>query len=173
LVYFLGNYTRLSLCIVILVTYLRPRSIIGILMIAYNVYIHYCNAVRAQRETGEGSNDMHANKTMAWTVITWIAIVYSKCMPIISLAFLISLASILLHASLKRSISETRYRGKKPISYSFRSVYKGLPKESRTLFKECSTESLEIAIQTVITIKRWTKYYLLYCKDSIWKVTQS
>ena len=41
IVYYFGNYLRLFLCILVLMTYLRPKSIVGIAVLGYNMYSNY------------------------------------------------------------------------------------------------------------------------------------
>lgn len=151
-------------------TYLRPKSIVGIILIAYNIYSSYDLLVASQpgvvgadaRQKNAGSN-----RTIFMAGVTWLAMVYSKCIPIISLALLVSLFVIMLHASLRRASSEGRYRGRKPISYSFDSVLRGLPRDSRTVFVELLSEMKLFIMGVVVSGKRWSTYYVLLLIDNV------
>lgn len=168
--YYAGNYMRVSLVILVLMTYLRPRSIVGIVVLAYTMYSNYSNMVAAaalgesrREETNSNSN----NRTLAMGLLTWVAMIYSKCMPIISLALLVSLGGVMLHASLRRAPSEMRYKGRRPISYSFESVVRGLPRDSRRVYRELVSETGAYVLHLGVAGKRWLTYYVLYVKEYI------
>ena len=168
LVYYVGNYLRLSLVILLLMTYLRPKSIVGIVVIACNIYSNYDALVVSQSQgTRARGQPADSNRTIFMAILTWIAMIYSKCMPILSLALLVSMGVIMLHASLRRAPSEDRYRGRKPISYSFESVLRGLPRDSRRVFRELLSESGQCVLGLGITGKKWLTYYALCFLDNV------
>jgi len=129
IVCFLANYLRVGAAILLLCTYLRPKAVFGIALMAYNVYTGY----RALA-TPSAPQSRHARTTTtppapanpAIAILTWFVMVYSKCVPIVALALLLSAISISLHASLRRTVSETRCRtgAKDNVSFSFRQVWK-------------------------------------------------
>lgn len=162
LVYYAGNYMRISLIILVLMTYLRPKSVVGIVVLAYTIYSNYQVLVAAQVRGGGPRHHDTSNRTIVMAMLTWVAMIYSKCMPIISLALLVSLGVIMLHASHRRAPSETRYKGRKPISYSFESVVKGLPRDSRRVYKEIVSETFQYVLHLGVTGKRWLTYYTTY-----------
>ena len=163
--YYASNYVRISLVVLLLMTYLRPKSIVGIVVMAYNIYSNY--DVLVQRGGEDHRRQQDSNRTIVMAMITWIAMIYSKCMPIISLALLVSMGVIMVHASLRRAPSEDRYKGRKPISYSFESVIRGLPRDSRRVCREIVSETGQGILHLGLTGKRWLKYYGLLLFDSI------
>jgi len=167
LVYYLGNYLRVGLFLLLICTYLRPKSVLGIAVLGYNVY--WNQGVLGSREAGRtnsGSADVSKQNSVIM-LVTWLIMIYSKCMPIIALSLVLSLAVIVLHAGLRRSHSEGKFRGKLKLSYSFRSVWTGMPRESRKIFREIVDETRGGFLQASLMARRWLKYYLLSFRDKI------
>lgn len=169
LVYYFGNYMRVFLCILVLMTYLRPRSIVGIAVLGFNVYSNYERALQASRGTQQqqqeiGSADLgggSSNKTILIAALTWMAMVYSKCMPILLLAMMVSVVVIMVHAASRASASECRYRGKRPIAYSLKNFWRGDGGDSRRICREIGMACRQSCIQGF----RWTFYYGLVWRD--------
>lgn len=168
LVYYAGNYLRMSLVILLLMTYLRPKSIVGILVVGYNIFSNYGTLVSSQTGGMETQQqNMDSNRTIFMAGLTWLAMIYSKCMSIIALALLLSTSTVLLHASLRRAPSEDRYKGRKPLSFSFQSVLRGLPRDSRKVFREGMSEMVQYVTDIGISVKRWSRYYALCLLDNV------
>ena len=171
IVYYFGNYMRLFLCILVLMTYLRPKSIVGIAVLGYNMYSNYERALQAsggmQREEEDRSADLgSSNKTILIAALTWVVMVYSKCMPILLLAMMVSLVAIIVHAAIRASASECRYRGKKVISYSFKDVWRGDGGDSQRIYREIFL----VCRQSCMQGYRWALYYGLVWRDRLLQV---
>jgi len=128
-------------------------------------------------------------------IATWIAVVYTRCMPIIILGLFIGLFLCLLHASLRTSPSELRLRGNNnntattnPITLHFqrlhRSAVPAAPHsytlgqvlgrqlsppgcDPRLVFKQVHRTFIEFIIATLRLGKRWLMYYLLSAWDTV------
>jgi hypothetical protein len=129
-------------------------------------------------------------------IITWIAVAYTRCMPIIILGLSIGLVLCLFHASLRTSPSELRLRGSNtatatnpitlhfqrfhrsvaaataaPHSYSLGQVLGRQPSppgcDPRLVFKQAYRTLIEFIISILRLGRRWLVYYLLSVWDTV------
>ena len=158
IVHYLANYLRVAAAILLLCTYLRPRAVLGIAFLVYNFYTTWCT-LRIEV--------LPPSLPSPWIGI--LVMIYSKCAPIVGLAFLLSLLVISLHASFRRTASEMRRRphGTSYSSYSFRQVWKGHPREARRLPQEGWEAIARSASAGVRTSWKWAKFYTLSVFDRI------
>jgi hypothetical protein len=175
IVCFLANYLRVGAAILLLCTYLRPKAVFGIALMAYNLYTGY-RALATPSAPQSQSRHARITRTTppapanpAIAILTWFVMVYSKCVPIVALALLLSAISISLHASLRRTVSETRCRtgAKDNVSFSFRQVWKGQPRESRRLLREGWSATTHNASGWTQSARRWIYYCGLRAADWI------
>jgi hypothetical protein len=178
IVCYLANYLRVGAAVLLLCTYLRPKALFGIALMAYNIYTGYSSLVATGRASSRPSppappaslsTASTAATNPAVAILTWFVMVYSKCLPIVALALTLSIIVISLHASLRRSPSETRSRtgAKDNVSFSFRQVWKGTPPESRRLLRESWHAIVCNASALTLSARRWGVYYILYAADWI------
>jgi hypothetical protein len=162
-VYYVGNYVRLSCLVLLLCTYLRPKSLFGIALMAYNAYNSY-SAYNAYSGVSKQAEPARPNAVI--TIVTWLVMVYSKCIPIVLLAMTVSVAAIFFHAGLRRAPSETRRRTN--ASYSFRQVWKDQPRgEARRLFREGFDQCVNGLSWLALTARRWGTFYALSLVDRV------
>lgn len=174
MVCFLGNYMRMALLILMLTTYLRPKALLGVIALGYNIFsgmkkIRSLNANRNPQERLQERNMNNVDAVVA--LLTWLLVVYSKCTSIILLAFVLSSMFVLVHASLHTSYSESKWRGKERLSYSFFEVMRGKrghggddPRQVVwDLYRSAWASGLDAGRMT----KRWSIYYILVLWDSI------
>lgn len=151
---FLPNYLRLSLAVLLLTFYLRPRALLGAAAVGYSTYRALTRAYRqhvqrqqqqqrqhqrqrqqqqrGQQEGGavaavsvdSGSDQIVSGLT---TVATWVLVAYTRCMPILLLGSLLALLATLLHTALRQAPSEHRHSGRQPLGYGFGEVLRGTP----------------------------------------------
>jgi hypothetical protein len=56
------------------------------------------------------------------TVVTWLLVAYTRCLPILLLGAVAALVAVLLHCALRRAPSEYRYKGRLLLGYTWRQV---------------------------------------------------
>lgn len=180
LVIFVCNYIRVALVILMMVTYLRPKAILGILALAYNAFQMLGPSAR-RKELG-GNRSLQQNEELEkldlghasynksiMAILTWFLMIYSRCMPIIMLAILLSGVFVVMHASLIKSVSEHKARRKKVLSYQLMEVIRNSSKsgDPRSLFRELLAEALSIVFKTTTLARKWSLYSLLWTRDRV------
>jgi hypothetical protein len=163
-----------------MVTYLRPKAILGILALGYNTF--QMLGPSARREESGGNRSLQRKEELEkWdlghasynrsimAIMTWFLMIYSRCMPIVVLALLLSGVFIVMHASLIKSVSEQKARGKKALSYQLMEVIRNSSKngDPRSLFRELSAEAVSMVFKTMISARKWSLYSLLWTRDRV------
>jgi hypothetical protein len=74
-----------------------------------------------------------------------------------------------MHASLIKSVSEQKARGKKALSYQLMEVIRNSSKngDPRSLFRELSAEAVSMVFKTMISARKWSLYSLLWTRDRV------
>ncbi|KAG7674060.1 hypothetical protein NADE_004252 [Nannochloris sp. 'desiccata'] len=203
--FYCTNYLRCLLFILVLTLYLRPIAVLGALVLAVTISFNINTAIEQQRRRlgvgAQGEAAAAANAAAPTTlqsplgavlaISTWIAVVYTRCMPIILLGVSIGLVICLLHASLRTSPSELRLRGSSanatanpitlhfqrfnraaaaPHSYTLGQVLGRQPCppgcDPRLLFKQVHRTFIELTKAALGLGRRWLVYYLLSAWDT-------
>lgn len=169
--------------ILLMVTYLRPKAILGILALGYSSYNAFRMLESASRRKEIGGNrslQRHVeiekwdigqasyNKSIM-AIMTWFLMIYSRCMPIITLAMLLSGVFILIHASLIKSVSEHKARGKNVLSYQFMEVIRNSSGngDPRSLFRELAAEAVSVVFKTMMLARKWSLFSILWTRDRV------
>jgi len=183
LVVYICNYIRVALLILLMVTYLRPKAILGILALGYSGYnaLKMLESASRRKEIGGIRSLQHKEELEKWdlgqasynksmmAIMTWFLIIYSRCMPIILLAILLSGLFILMHASLMKSVSEHKVRGRKVLSYRFMEVIRNSSRtgDPRFLLRELAAEAVSVVFKSVMLARKWSLYSMLWTRDQV------
>jgi PRA1 family protein len=118
--FYCTNYLRCLLFILMLTLYLRPIAVVGALVLAITISFNLNTALELQQrrlDAAAGAAAAAAAPTAPQSplgavlaVAAWLAVMYTRCMPIIILGLSIGMLICLLHASLHTSPSELRLR---------------------------------------------------------------
>ena len=60
--------------------------------------------------------------TAALTVVTWLLVAYTRCIPVLLLGMAASLVAVLAHCGLRRAPSEHRYKGRLLLGFTLRQL---------------------------------------------------
>ena len=77
---------------------------------------------RAQQQQQQRTDPNESAVTAATTVVTWLLVAYTRCLPMLLLGATASLVAVLVHCALRRAPSESRHKGRQPLGYSWRQV---------------------------------------------------
>eukprot|EP00887_Chlorella_sp_A99_P003351 scaffold26.g3351.t1 len=164
---FLPNYLRLSLAVLLGAFYLRPRALAGAAAVAYSTYRALSRAYRRQAArqeraaaaaaggargrgaAGTGARGEEAPAagqaeqlaSAATTLVTWVLVATTRCLPIMLLGAVLSLVTTLLHTSLRNAPSEARRGARQPaLGHPLAAVWRGgstpAGADSRLLFRQ-------------------------------------
>jgi hypothetical protein len=149
LVAFLPNYLRLAAGVLLACFYLRPRALLGGACLAYSVYRSIAITMRRQlaeaeaqaavaaagggaagrqaaaaaRQRAAAAGDPNEQAVTALlTAVTWVAVAYTRCLPVVALGCCAAALAVGAHAALRRAASEQRYKGRVPLAFSWRQV---------------------------------------------------
>lgn len=94
-------------------------------------------------------------------VATWFLVAYTRCIPVLLLAICLSLSFTFVHASSRAAPSESRYKGKLPLSYS---IWQVIGRESsngdpRLLFKQILHGAVLTGIRYYTYARGWMQFY--------------
>ena len=192
MVIYATNYVRVMFIILMLTLYLRPIAVFGALFLGFTIAFNINTAMGQQRAAferqqmnnangrrgGGGGADPNPTPPMpspvgsALAITSWLAVAYTKCLPIITLG--ISLASfvVLAHASLREAPSESRHRGRTPLSYTFLQVLGRRPavppgSDPRLVFKQLWHAGRCTIANKIRAVGRWTQFYLMTAWDFV------
>lgn len=142
---FLPNYLRLAAAVLLATFYLRPNALLGAAALAVSMYrsisralVHQAaDAAAAAQGSGSGRSSSRSSRgtaagaaggaaadpneqlvTAALTVVTWLLVAYTRCIPILLLGMAVSLVAVLVHCGLRRAPSEYRYKGRQPLGFT-------------------------------------------------------
>ncbi|PSC73348.1 Drug Metabolite transporter superfamily [Micractinium conductrix] len=163
---FLPNYLRLAGAVLLATFYLRPKALLGAAAVAVSMYRSLGLALRrqqaeaaagaagsegrgrqpplaqqrAQQQQQQRTDPNESAVTAATTVVTWLLVAYTRCLPMLLLGATASLVAVLVHCALRRAPSESRHKGRQPLGYSWRQVLGRDPApegaDPRALFRE-------------------------------------
>ncbi len=204
--FYCTNYLRCVALILMLTLYLRPLAVVGALLLAVSISFNINTAIEMQQRrldaAGGGGAQAPAAGNMTpqsplgavLAIATWLAVVYTRCMPIIVLGVSIGLFICLLHAALRTSPSELRLRGNgaggtgntnpislhfyrnrgaaaAPHSYTLGQVLGRQPVppgcDPRLLFKQINRTFIETVKASAGRGRRWLVYYVLIAWDTV------
>lgn len=170
--------------------YIRPRAILGAAALAFSI-VHYVRRFsRMQRaastargrehELAENNSGMSATHNSplfnpVLTLVVWVIVIYTKCAPILFLGSNLALITILLHASIRQSPTEARYRarGRTVLSYSFAQLFRYQPVPDRMdtwlVFKQLWHVWVSYVTALVMSGRRWAMYHILAAWDAVRK----
>lgn len=177
---YITNYLRVMLLILMLTLYLRPIAIFGAAAIAVSAGYNINKAMQQQQQQQTPPRDATAPPTALQSqsstgavlaVLTWLVVVYTRCMPIVFLGLLIGGGVVLTHAALRSSPSESRYRGRTTLSYTILQVLgrRQVPpgSDSRLVFKQVGQECWRAVVRRGKGLKRWAVFYMLTAWDAV------
>lgn len=166
-----------------LTLYLRPIAIFGAAAIAISAAYNINKAMQQQQQqrtandaTNQGTAPPTAPQTQSsigagLAIGTWLVVVYTRCMPIIFLGLILGGGVVSTHAGLRQSPSETRYRGRTPLSYTIYQVLGRQPaptgSDPRLVFKQLGQECWRAIARRGKGLKRWAVYYVLTAWDAV------
>lgn len=119
---------RLAVGILLGSFYLRPQALLGAAAVAYSMYRsamlqqeryssnvtlqqqQEANARQQQQRPSRSAAAVKDNTSFLTTVVTWLLVAYTRCLPILLLGLVASLLSVLVHCALHRACSEYRHR---------------------------------------------------------------
>ncbi|PRW61143.1 Prenylated rab acceptor PRA1 isoform A [Chlorella sorokiniana] len=194
---FLPNYLRLAAAVLLATFYLRPQALLGAAALAVSMYRSISRALEGQaadaaaaqggpRGRGGGNRGTAAlagaaggaaadpNEqliTAGLTVVTWVLVAYTRCMPILILGMAASLVAVLVHCGLRRAPSEYRYKGRQLLGFTLRQLLgqEPVPEGCRPadLFREIVQASGQAAAARWQWAKRYARYYMLTAWDAL------
>ncbi|KAI3432223.1 hypothetical protein D9Q98_003785 [Chlorella vulgaris] len=200
LVTFLPNYLRVAAGVLLATFYLRPRALLGAAAVLYSMYRSAAIAYRRQQQeaaaaaaaanrgvparqtrtvaaaaaAGEGEAAADPNEqvvTAALTVVTWLLVAYTRCLPILLLGCAASLVAVLLHCALRRSPSELRLKGRQLLGFTWQQVLGREPAppgyDPRALLRELAAEARVAAARSWRQGCRYCRYYALTAMDRV------
>ncbi len=176
--YYLPNYVRMALVVLFLMVYLRPKAILGVLAVLYNMYSAFQAQQRRNSRIEDKDQETRGKERLQrreqpstaqvyLAVVTWILVTYSGCLPIMLLSLVLSLVFIALHASLRQSQSEGKYRGKSVVCFKFSDVLRrkrGGTEDPWALFKDMYRV---LILERLVYWKKWGVYYALTLWDQM------
>ncbi len=190
---YLPNYVRLAVAITLLVMYLRPKALLGTIAVVASAYIHLKRALRRQAEQQlvqqqrvaggrapaaaaatafEAAEQQQAPVTALTTIGTWLLVAYTRCFPMILLSLLLSSVAVLGHAITRNAPSESRYRGKLPLGYSWEVVRgRRLPSwpgaDPHLVFKQLWWLGRALVVRKVRQAVRYYRYAMYVARESL------
>ena len=191
LVYYCPNYIRAAVVILLLTLYLRPVAVLGAISLALSTYLSISAAMRRQQMLARASastasqrgqyvgsfgDNLDGLQPQRWSsvclsIVSWFLVVYTRCIPIISLGVFFAVVFVGMHAASRESPSETRYRGRQPINYQMTQVlgYRTAPKDSdpRFLFKEIAITMRRYVLSTIMVWRRRLQYHVGALRDRL------
>lgn len=157
--------------------YLRPAAVIGAVVLGVSIVYNLNHALETQRAAaGGGAAPPRAAQPPSTlgallAVGTWVAVAYTRCIPVIGLGLGLGGAAAAWHAALRAAPSEARHRGRAPISYS---LWQVLGREAapagadpRALFRQAAAAGVGAAARRAAAARRWAKYYALTAWDAV------
>lgn len=147
---FLPNYLRLAAAVLLATFYLRPKALLGAAALAVSLYRSISRAL--ERQAADAAAAQHGGRarggigrgpaaaaaagaaggaaadpneqliTAGLTVVTWVLVAYTRCMPVLLLGMVASLVAVLAHCGLRRAPSEYRYKGRQPLGFTLRQL---------------------------------------------------
>ena len=158
--------------------YLRPIAVFGAAAIAVSAAYNINNAMNQQQPTTDAAPpppaapQSQASLAAGLAAFTWVVVVYTRCMPIIFLGLVIGAIVVLMHAGLRQSPSEMRYRGRLLHSYTFYQVIGREPvpagSDARLVFTQIGRECWKGMVKRAKGVKRWAVFYIL----SVWDIVR-
>jgi hypothetical protein len=76
--------------------------------------------VNRRRAAGTDPNEQLV--TAATTLLTWLLVAYTRCLPMLLLGSAASLAVVLVHCGVRRAPSEYRHKGRQPLGFTWQQV---------------------------------------------------
>ncbi len=146
---FLPNYLRLAAAVLLATFYLRPKALLGAAALAVSLYRSISRALERQAADaaaaqiggrarggsargpaaaaagaagGAAADPNEQLITAGLTVVTWVLVAYTRCMPVLLLGMVASLVAVLAHCGLRRAPSEYRYKGRQPLGFTLRQL---------------------------------------------------
>ena len=137
---FLPNYLRLAAGVLLATFYLRPKALLGAAAVVGSLYRSATLAYRRQqqqqaaaaagaaggmpvnRRRAEAADPNEQLVTAATTLLTWLLVAYTRCLPMLMLGSAASLVAVLVHCGVRRAPSEYRYKGRQPLGFTWQQV---------------------------------------------------
>ena len=188
--HYAANYVWMLFAILLLTMYIRPRAILGAAALVFSIIHHMRRFNRMQRvasnargreeelAVNNGGISVTHNSPLInpiLTLVVWVIVVYTKCAPIIFLGSTLALITILLHAAVRQSPTEARYRarGRTVLSYSFAQFFRHqhVPDGIDTwlVFKQLWHVWVSYITALILSGRRWAMYHFLAAWDAMRK----
>ena len=74
------------------------------------------------RRWAAGTDPNEQLVTAATTLLTWLLVAYTRCLPMLMLGSAASLAVVLVHCGVRRAPSEYRHKGRQPLGFTWQQV---------------------------------------------------
>lgn len=191
---FLPNYLRLGVAVLLATFYLRPKALLGAAAVAYSMWRAVSSAYRRQQATAEAAAAQQqgagqqqqratqgrgrpgataagrggdANEQLSAglaTIVTWVLVAYTRCLPVLLLGAALVLLATLLHTCLRRGPSEHRYSGRQPLGFTLQQVVAGTPvappgADPRLLFRQLWRGAVAGARYRLAWAARWLQLW--------------
>ena len=134
---FLPKYLRLAAAVLLATFYLRPKALLGAAALALSIFRTLTRALERQAAEAAAAAAGGAGRgaagaapadpneqlvTAGLTVVTWLLVAYTRCVPVLLLGMASSLVAVLVHCGLRRAPSEYRYKGRQPLGFTLRQL---------------------------------------------------
>jgi hypothetical protein len=161
-----------------LTLYLRPAAVIGAIALGFSIVYNLNHALEMQRAAAAAGGGAPPRPTQppstlgaALAMVTWIAVAYTRCIPVIALGLTLGGAAAGWHAALRAAPTEARHRGRTPISFTFLQILgrQAAPAgaDPRALFRQVVAAGAGAVTRHAAAARRWTKYYALTAWDVV------